>query len=68
MRYMEIIIRNHKLSVLFCSVPTGTLCTRFMFYTPIGDMKIMIYELLNLYTVIEDHCCSHICYLFPTTL
>ena len=40
----------------------------FFFCTPMGDMKIMIYELLNLYTVIKDHYCGHICYLFPTKL
>ena len=45
---------------MFCSVPMGTHCTRFMFCTPTGDMKIPIYELLNMYTVIEDHYCSHI--------
>ena len=49
---------------MFCSVPTGTLCTRFMFCTPTGDMKILIYELLTMYIVIEDHCCSHIYYMF----
>ena len=26
-----------------------------MFYTPMGDMKIPLYELLNMYTIIEDH-------------
>ena len=46
-------MRNHKQSILFCSIPTGTLYTRFMFYTPMGAMKIMIYELLNMYTVIR---------------
>ena len=66
---MEIIIRNHKSSVMFYSVPTGTLCTRFMFCTPTGDMKIMIYELLNMYIVIEDHFCGHIYIIcFPTKL
>ena len=39
---------------MFYSVPTGTLCTKFLSYTPTGDMKIPIYELLNMYTVIED--------------
>ena len=45
---------------MFCSVPTGTLCTRFLVCTSMGDMKIMIYELLNMYSVIEDHYCGHI--------
>ena len=49
---------------MFCSVPTATCCMRFLFCTPTGDMKILIYELLNMYTVIEDHCCGHIYYLF----
>ena len=53
---------------MFCSVPMGILRTRFMFCTPTGDMKIMIYELLNTYTIIEDHYCGHIYYLFPTKL
>ena len=48
---------------MFCSVPTGTLCTRFLFCTPKGDMKILIYELLNTYTVIENW--SYILSVFP---
>ena len=28
---------------------------RFLFCTPTRDMKISIYELLNMYTVIDDH-------------
>ena len=63
---MEIIIRNHKSSVLFSSVPTGTLCTRFLFCTPTRDMKILIYELLNMYIVTEDHYkWSYILSVFP---
>ena len=50
---------------MFYSVPMGTLCTRFLFCTLTGDMKIMIYELLNMYTVIEDHYCGHILSVFP---
>ena len=66
---MEIIIQNHKQSVQFCSILTGILYTRFMFCTPTGDMKILIYELLNMYIVIENHYCGHIYIIcFPTKL
>ena len=49
---------------MFRSVPTGTLYTIFLFCTPTRDMKILIFELLNTYTVIENHCCGHIYYMF----
>ena len=29
--------------------------TRFMLYTPMGDVKTMIYELSYMYIVIKDH-------------
>ena len=48
------------ISIMLCNVLMGTLCTRFLFCTPMGDMKILIYELLNMYTVIEDHFYGHI--------
>ena len=72
MKYKKIKVNNSdaKPYLRFAlNVPTGTLCTRFLFCTPTGDMKILIYELLNKYTVIEDHRCGHIYIIcFPTKL
>ena len=40
--------------------------TRFLLYTPTGDMNILIYELYFMYTIIEDHCMwSYMLYVFP---
>ena len=33
-------------SVMFCYVPTGTLCIRSLFLTPTGDMKTLLYRIL----------------------
>ena len=65
---MEIIIRKHKNQFGLVVKPMGTLCIIFMFCTTMEDMKILIYELLHTYTVIEDQFCGHIYYMFPTKL
>ena len=37
----------------------GTLCYKISIKYSYGRLNIMIYELLNMYNVIGDHCCIY---------
>ena len=54
-----------KIKIYICVMSSGQqehektrvpFVTRFLLYTSMGDMNILICELFYMYTVIEDHC------------